>query len=104
MIDMGGRFRLIAQDVACVEPTKRMPSLPVARVMWKPHPSLEVGAECWIMAGGGHHTVLAYDLDQEILRDWARIMGVEYLRIGAETTAEAFEERLRLSETAWRYA
>jgi L-arabinose isomerase len=104
MIDLGGRFRLIAQDVVCVAPTKRMPSLPVARVMWKPLPSLEVGAECWIMAGGGHHTVLAYDLDQETLRDLARILDVECLVIGDGACAYDFEDKLRISERTWRDA
>jgi L-arabinose isomerase len=104
LLDLGGRFRLILQDIVCVAPTQKMPSLPVARVMWKPLPSLEAGAECWIMAGGGHHTVLSHGVDAEIMRDWARVMGVEFLRIGAGTDPDAFERELRLSEIIWRKA
>ncbi|MDR2386645.1 MAG: L-arabinose isomerase, partial [Deltaproteobacteria bacterium] len=52
LLDLGGRFRLITQDIICVAPTQKMPQLPVARVMWKALPNLAVGAECWIMAGG----------------------------------------------------
>ena len=42
-----------------------MPNLPVARVMWKPEPNLATGIECWIIAGGAHHTVLSYDVTAE---------------------------------------
>jgi L-arabinose isomerase len=102
LLDLGGRFRLITQDIQCVEPTQKMPQLPVARVMWKPLPSLEVGAECWIMAGGGHHTVLSYGLDAETARDWARALGLEVLHIGSQTTAQGFEREILWSETLWR--
>ena len=32
---MGGRLRLICQDIHCVKPILPMPNLPVARVMWR---------------------------------------------------------------------
>lgn len=60
-----------------------MPNLPVARVMWKAMPNLTTGVECWITAGGAHHTVLSYDVTAEQMRDWARIMDIEYVHIGA---------------------
>lgn len=41
LIDMGGRLRLIVQDIECVKPTQTMPNLPVARVMWRP-----IGSTC----------------------------------------------------------
>ena len=62
LVDMGGRLRLICQDIHCVEPIMKMPNLPVARVMWRAEPSLTKGVECWITAGGAHHTVLSYDV------------------------------------------
>ena len=44
LIDMGGRLRLICQDIHCVKPILEMPNLPVARVMWQAEPSLtEIG-------------------------------------------------------------
>ena len=52
LIDMGGRLRLICQDIHCVKPILPMPNLPVARVMWRAEPSLTTGVECWITAGG----------------------------------------------------
>lgn len=35
LIDMGGRLRLVCQDIHCVKPILPMPNLPVARVMWQ---------------------------------------------------------------------
>jgi L-arabinose isomerase len=102
LIDMGGRFRLIVQDVECVKPTQTMPNLPVARVMWKPMPDLETGAEAWILAGGAHHTVLSYGCDAEMMRDWARIMGIEYVHIDKNTDPGRFEQELFLSDAAWK--
>ena len=48
LIDMGGRLRMIIQDIEVIKPTLDMPNLPVARVMWKPAPDLLTGVKCWI--------------------------------------------------------
>ena len=53
-----------------VKPILPMPNLPVARVMWKAFPDLTTGVECWIAAGGAHHTVLSYDVTAEQMKDW----------------------------------
>ena len=55
LIDMGGRLRLIVQDIEAVKPIMPMPNLPVARVMWRAMPDLTTGVECWITAGGAPH-------------------------------------------------
>ena len=102
LIDMGGRFRLIVQDVECVKPIMTMPNLPVARVMWKAEPSLATGLECWILAGGAHHSVLSYDVSAGQLRDWARMMDIEYVHIDRDTTPEKLEEQLFLMDLAWK--
>lgn len=102
LIDMGGRMRLICQDIECVKPIMKMPKLPVARVMWKPEPNLSTGVECWITAGGAHHTVLSYDVTAEQMKDWARMMDVEFVHIGKDTTVDALEHDLFLSDLAWR--
>lgn len=102
LVDMGGRLRLIVQDIECVAPTQTMPNLPVARVMWKPTPNLAIGAECWILAGGAHHTVLSYDCDADMMRDWARIMGIEFVHITQDTEPAKFEQELFLADMAWR--
>lgn len=102
IIDMGGRLRLIVQDIECVKPTQTMPNLPVARVMWKPAPNLAVGAECWILAGGAHHTVLSFDCDAEMMRDWARIMDIEFVHITKDTDPAKFEQELFVADLAWK--
>ena len=102
LIDMGGRLRLICQDIHCVKPILPMPNLPVARVMWQAMPDLETGIECWITAGGAHHTVLSYDVSAEQMKDWAAMMGIEFVHITKDTTVESLEKELFLNDIAWK--
>ena len=98
LVDMGGRLRLIAQDVTCEKPFQDMPNLPVARAMWRPEPSFFEGLECWIIAGGAHHTVLSYDVTAQALRDFTRIMGIELVVIDKDTTPVSLERDLKISD------
>ncbi len=102
LIDMGGRMRLIVQDIEAIKPIMDMPNLPVAKVMWKAMPDLATGVECWITAGGAHHTTLSYDVDAEMLRDWARIMDIEFVHIGKDTTVESLEQQLMVNDLIWK--
>ena len=102
LIDMGGRMRLIVQDIEAIKPIMDMPNLPVAKVMWKALPDLATGVECWITAGGAHHTTLSYDVDAEMLRDWARIMDIEFVHIGKDTTVESLEQQLMVNDLIWK--
>ena len=102
LIDMGGRLRLICQDIRCVKPILPMPNLPVARVMWQALPDLTTGVECWITAGGAHHTVLSYDVTAEQMKDWANMMDIEFVHIGKDTTVEQLEKDLFLADLAWK--
>lgn len=102
MVDMGGRLRLIVQDVQCVTPTQTMPNLPVARVMWKAQPNLAVGAEAWITAGGAHHTVLSYDCDAQMMGDWAKMMGIEFVHLNKDTDPAKLEQELMLADLVWK--
>lgn len=102
LVDMGGRLRLVVQDIEAVKPIMPMPNLPVARVMWRAVPDLVTGLECWITAGGAHHTVLSYDVTAEMLRDWAKIMDIEFVHITKDTTPEKLEEELFLKDLAWK--
>ncbi len=102
LIDMGGRLRLICQDIHCVKPILPMPNLPVARVMWRAEPSLTTGVECWITAGGAHHTVLSYDVTAEQMKDWANMLDIEFVHITKDTTVESLEHDLFLSDLAWK--
>lgn len=102
LVDMGGRLRLIVQDIEAVKPIMEMPNLPVARVMWKAMPDLCTGAKMWIMAGGAHHTVLSYDATPEMLEDFAEIAGIEYVHISKNTTVEGLKQQLFFSDIAWK--
>ncbi len=102
LVDMGGRMRLIVQDIRCVKPIMPMPNLPVARVMWKAMPDLATGIECWITAGGAHHSVLSYDVSAQQMKDWANIMGIEFVHITAETKLHELEKELFLMDLAWK--
>ena len=102
LVDMGGRLRLICQDIVCVKPIMPMPNLPVARVMWQPMPNLLDGVECWITAGGAHHTVLSYDVTAQQMKDWAKMMDIEFVHITKDTTVDGLEKELFLSDLAWK--
>ena len=102
LIDMGGRMRMIVQDIEAVKPIMDMPNLPVARVMWRAMPDLTTGVECWITAGGAHHTVLSYDVDAEMMRDFANIMDIEFVHIDKNTTPETLEDKLLVNDLVWK--
>ncbi|MBO7739287.1 MAG: L-arabinose isomerase, partial [Oscillospiraceae bacterium] len=90
------------QDINCVKPILPMPNLPVARVMWRAEPDLARGIECWITAGGAHHTVLSYDVTAEMMRDFARMFDIEFVHITKDTTPESLEKELLLADIAWK--
>ena len=102
LIDMGGRLRLIVQDIECVKPIMPMPNLPVARVMWRAMPDLLTGVECWITAGGAHHTVLSYDVTAEMMRDFANMLDIEFVHISKDTTPSLLEDELFIKDLAWK--
>ena len=80
-----------------------MPKLPVARVMWKTDAEpRNRHVEAWIIAGGAHHTVLSYDVSAEQMKDWARMMDIEFVYINKDTTVDALEHDLFLSDLAWK--
>jgi L-arabinose isomerase len=99
---MGGRLRLIAQDVEAIKPIMQMPNLPVARVMWRAMPDLNTGLKLWLLAGGAHHTVMSYAATAQMLADWAEMMQIEFVRITKDTTVESFRQTLFLSDLAWK--
>jgi len=102
LIDMGGRLRLIVNDVKAVEPLHAMPKLPVARVMWKPMPDISTGTEAWILSGGAHHNVMSYALTADHMRDWAEIMNIEFVHISEKTTIPALRQELCWNDIAWK--
>jgi L-arabinose isomerase len=102
LIDMGDRFRLILNEVDAVTPKEAMPKLPVARILWKPLPTLKDAAEAWILAGGAHHTAFSFDITTEHMLDWAQMVGVECLLINKDTNMMAFRNELKWNDVIWR--
>jgi L-arabinose isomerase len=95
VVDLGNRFRLIANQVTLVRPEQPLPKLPVARAIWVPEPNLKIAATSWIYAGGAHHTALSRALTPDHLRCFADIAGLEYLLIDRDTTITGFVKELR---------
>ncbi len=102
VVDMGNRFRCVLNEVEVVKPAAPFPKLPVARVLWKPLPDMVTSAESWILAGGGHHTAFSNVLTQEMIRDWAEIVGIEFVAIDGSTSVPSFRNELRWNAAAWR--
>ena len=102
LVDMGGRMRMIVNDVHACAPFQDMPRLPVARVMWKPYPDLSTSAEAWIQAGGAHHTVLSYQLNQAHMRDFCSMLGIEFVHIGKHTDIDTLTRDLMVNDLVWR--
>jgi L-arabinose isomerase len=101
LVDLGNRFRMIANEVEVVQPEETLPKLPVARAVWLPKPSLRVAAAAWIYAGGAHHTGFSQALTIEHLQDFAEIAGIELIQIDANTRIPEFRRQLRWEEAAY---
>jgi L-arabinose isomerase len=97
VVDLGNRFRVITQEVECIEP-KPMPNLPVASALWVPQPSFEIGAGAWILAGGTHHSAFSYDITEEYWADFADILDLEHVCINKNTTIASLKQDLRNNE------
>ena len=97
VIDLGNRFRMIVNEVEVV-PCPDMPNLPVARILWKPLPDLRQAATAWIYAGGAHHTGFSSAITSEYMKDFAKMIGIEYVLIDKNLNLDAFEKELRWNE------
>ncbi len=102
VVDMGNRFRLLVNTVDAVQPEHDLPKLPVARVLWKPHPDLYTGCAAWILAGGAHHTCYSQNISAECVEDFAEIAGAEYVLIDRETNLRTFKTELRMNDACYR--
>jgi L-arabinose isomerase len=104
LIDVGGRLRLVANQVDVVAPDEELPNLPVARAVWEPRPELSTAAEAWLMAGGSHHSVFTQSLKLEAIRDLAEIAGIELVVIDEDTTIPQFANELRWNRAYYHLA
>ena len=102
MMDMGQRFRMVANEVDVAPTDAPLPRLPVARALWLPRPNLKVAATAWIYAGGAHHTSFGYAVTAEHLRDFAEIAGIEFLLIDASTRVDDLKDKLRWNDVSYQ--
>jgi L-arabinose isomerase len=104
LIDIGERFRMVANEIEVVPPDSELPKLPVARAVWEPKPDLRTAAVAWLLAGGAHHTVFTQALRMEHLTDLAEIAQIELLVIDEATSVADFKKELRWNQAYYRLA
>ncbi len=101
LVDMGNRLRLLVGEVEAIRPPRELPCLPVARALWKPLPDMRTACTAWILAGGAHHTCYSQNLTAEHLEDFATMAGLEWVRIGRDTTLPQIKNELRWNEALY---
>ncbi len=101
LLDMGDRFRMLANTVTSVE-SPDLPNLPVARALWVPDPDLQISATAWILAGGAHHTGFSMALQPVHIEHFSSMMGIEYLLIDPDTSIKEFKNELRWNELYYK--
>lgn len=102
LVELGGRYRLVINEVKAEQPQIETPNLPVAKVLWKPEPSLSEATEAWIYAGGAHHTALSFHVSTEQLYDFAEMSEIECVVIDEKTDLRQFRNELRWNEAIWK--
>ena len=102
VIDMGNRFRLLVNTVDAVEPKFDLPKLPVARVLWKPHPEMQTACAAWIYGAGAHHTCYSQNLSAENLEDFAAMAGIVYVCINKDTTLYQLKNELKWNDSIYK--
>ncbi|MFD8881146.1 hypothetical protein ACFV0H_01270 [Streptomyces erythrochromogenes] len=101
---MGGRFRLVANEVDVVEAPAPLPNLPV-----RPRRLEAASGPAHLHRGladsrSADHTVLSGPLGAEELDDLAEMLGVELLVIDAGTAIRRFTKELRGNQAYHRLA
>jgi L-arabinose isomerase len=104
VIDLGNRFRLVANAVDVVDPDAPLPKLPVARALWVPRPDLKTAAAAWIHPRSSHHTPRSLAVGAEHLRDFAEMAGVEFVLIDEHTRVPEIQKELRWNEAYYLVA
>ena len=100
MLDLGDRFRLVANELDLLTIEEELPKLPVARAIWKPRPDFFTATEAWLSAGGPHHSVLSCALDLDAVTDLANIAGIELFAIERGSTLAQLLNELRWNDRA----
>lgn len=93
--DMRDRFRLVANVVDNVDLPEPMPKLPVGHAVWKPRPDFPTAVGAWLQTGGAHHTAMSNQIGIDVIKDFAKMVGIELLVIDQDTTIDGFENQIR---------
>jgi L-arabinose isomerase len=104
LVDLGDRFRFVANEITVVPPDQDLPNLPVARAVWEPAPDLATSAEAWMLAAGSHHTVLTTAVPLDAIDTLARTAATELVVIDADTTVRRLRTDLRSGAAYHRLA
>jgi L-arabinose isomerase len=104
LLDLGDRFRMVANEVDVTVPVESLPKLPVARALWQPRPSLQTAAEAWLIAGGPHHTAFSSAIGLEPLADFGEMAGMEFLVIDKDTRVADFKKEIRWNQAYYHLA
>ncbi len=102
IVDIGGRLRLVLNEIEIIEPEEEFRKLPVARALWKPLPNFYASTECWILSGAGHHNAMSTQLDREFITYYSEMNNIELLNITGETTLENFRLQDRMNRIIWK--
>jgi L-arabinose isomerase len=102
IVDMGGRMRMVVQEMDAVKAEHAMPNLPVARALYRPRPDFRRACQAWLLAGGAHHTSFGQAVSGPELSDLGSMLGIECIRIGHHTELAALENELRWNDAAYR--
>jgi L-arabinose isomerase len=102
IVDVGGRMRMVVQEMDAVKAEHEMPKLPVARALYVPRPDFRRGCQAWLLAGGAHHTAWSQAVTGEQLSDLGGMLGIECVRIGNHTELGALKNELRWNDAAYR--
>ena len=104
IMDLGNRFRMLANPCKVVSPDKPLPKLPVARVLWVPEPDLPTAACAWIHGGGAHHTGFSMAVTTEMMEDFADMADIEFLLIDKNTNIRDFKKEIRWNDMYFQLA
>ena len=104
LMDLGDRFRIVANVIDVIAADHPLPRLPVARAIYRPRPNLATAVEAWLVAGGSHHTALTRALDPEPLVDFAEMAGIELLLIDEDTRIAGFRKEVRWNQAYYHLA
>lgn len=103
LADVRDRFRLVANVVQNVD-APDLPNLPVGRAVWQPQPNFSTSSECWLAAGGAHHTAMLTAVGIDVVAEFARMSEVELVIIDEHTTTRSFEHELRWNQAYHKLA